>query len=140
MHHDVLDLGEFLFNGGVDSLGDRVRLAESEVAVDSDLDIDIDLVAEHSGMEHIDALDAFLFNDTLPEPILCFGIAGMVHHLIDSVLEDIRSRLADEQTDQEAGDGIEDGESEPRADDTDQSADGGEGVAAVVPCVSHQST
>ena len=138
MNHAVLDLGEVVFNRAVDILGNIVSLHQCQISVGFDLGIDINLGAEQTGLQTADTHDAILLADEGAHLVDGVFVAGFVNHLIDGVAENINGSLENKQTDDDAGNRVEDREAQLCAGDTDQCADGRQCVGTMVPCIGHQ--
>ena len=138
MNHDVFYVRETLLYGVMYLARDLVAFFQRKGAVGTDLDIYIDLISELPGVQQIDLLDARDAFCALADLGFGFRGAGAVDHFADGVFKNIVGGFGDEYADQEAGDSIGDGVSHAGADHADESADGGERVAAVMPGVRHQ--
>ena len=135
VYHAVFDCREFSFDGIVDTLGDGVGFGEGFVAVGLDDDVEVDFGSEEAGFHPADAVYAFGVLDDDEHLFHGFDITGVVDHFIYGVFEDVVGCFKDKDADHNAGYGIHDGEAEAGEEDTDQGADGGKGIASVMPCI-----
>ena len=138
VHHDVLDAGEVPLDAVVDLLGDIVGLDKGHAAVKGDLKVHIDAAAELPGLEPVDAPHLGLEAHAVGKALLGLRVAGVVHHLVGGVVKDVIGGLEDEKADHKARDGLHHRIAEASPGYADEGADGGEGVAPVVPGVRHQ--
>ena len=133
VHHDVLDLGKGFLDLGVHALRDGVGLGQRKARVRADFEVHVHAASEHAGVQHVHAQHALPALGAAADGGLQAVVAGVVHHAVDGVLEDLQGRLQYEQADDEAGDGLHHGDAQPRPHDARQRADGGQRVAAMVP-------
>ena len=120
--HAVLDLGEASLNGVVDPLGGGMGAAEGHKRVGADLHVNVDAIAEEPGFELVDAQDPLLLKNQGAEGGGGFRVAGVVGQLADGVPADIHGGFEDEQADNHACDGVQDGEAQAGAQDAGEAA------------------
>lgn len=136
--HAVLDVCKITFDRFMDIFGDSMRFQQSQVIIGAYFHIDIDAAAEFAGLQHVDVINAFLRLDQGRHSVDRRFVAGAVDHFIDGVFKNFVGGVNDHQADDDAGKGVQHRVTHAGAQDTDEAADGREGVAAVVPGVGHQ--
>ena len=91
MNHDMLDLCELGFDGGVYLLRNGVALSQRDLTVCGNLNIHINPVSEDTGMKQVDAQHSGRRRSALPQGFLHLGITGVVNHFFHGILENIKA-------------------------------------------------
>ena len=133
MHHAMFDAFIEIFHCVVRFLRDAVRGDQGEVLIAADLDIHVDAVAEDARLDVVHAQHALDGEQRPSDFVIEIPVAGFIHHFSDRLAEDIDGGARNEQTDDEGGDDVENGIAAHPADDSDEDAEGGKYVYAVVP-------
>ena len=139
VYHAVLDIGKILFNGMVDTFRNLMGLQQGQVIVGADFHIYKDAAAKLAGAQQVDVIDAGNLGNLGPHGVFFFFGAGFINHFVNGAHKDFIAGLQDHQADYHAGDGIQDRVAHAGAQNTDEAADGRQGIAAMVPGVCHQS-
>ena len=138
MDHAVLDSGEIRLDLVVDPVGDFVGGGQGLVAIGGDLHIYVQPAAKLPGAQQIQPQHSVLCLDGLRHGGFHLRVSGLVHQLPDGAHEDVIGGFQDEQADDQAGDGVQDGQPQLCPGDAHQGADGGQGIGAVMPGVRHE--
>lgn len=112
MDHAVLYPGKRMFDVVVDFLGDVVGLIQGQGAFGTDFHVHVYHGAEIPCFEGVQAKNSRNGQNGLPQGVHHWVAAGLVRHLRDGIQEDVQGRLQDEETDDDAGQGIHDGKAQ----------------------------
>ena len=135
VHSAVLDIREIVLKLLVHALGDGVRIAQRQCAVDRDLGVHINPAAEQPCLEIVHAHDAGRAQHRLAHGVDGVGVGRAVNEAVDALAEDAEGHLEDEQADDDRRDGVEDRQAEPRTEHARKAADGRQRIRAMVPCL-----
>lgn len=126
---------EILFHFIVDAFRHLVGVSQRLFPVNLNFEVDINLVAEHSGADRVHTDYAILPGDVFFHFFIISFAAGSVQQLNHAIFQNIVRCFHNKQTDNYAGYGVHHGKAQHSACDTDERADGGKGVRAMVPGV-----
>ena len=85
MNHDVLDIIKVFFHLSMNALCNLMSICEGLISIDGDLCINIDLIAEHSGMKHIQPVYPILSRNKICQFFLVFTAACGIQHFGNSI-------------------------------------------------------
>ena len=138
MDHAVLAQREGRFDGVVHLLRNLVGGRQLEGAIHRDLHIHVYFVSKEPGLQIVDIFHPRDSKGRPADVLLRLCGTAVIHHLVETVSEDIIGRLEDAQADDDAGHGIHDRVPQPGEQDPREGAHGGERVRAVMPGLRHQ--
>lgn len=122
----------------MDIFGNSMGFQQRQIVVGAYLYIHINTRAEFTGLQDVDMVNALLSFDKGGHGVDGGFVTGAVDHFIDGVFKDIISGIDDHHTDDDAGQWVQDWVTQAGAQDTDEAANRGESIAAVVPGIGQQ--
>ena len=126
MNHNVFDIVKIVFDTVMYMLCNVMSVSKWKISIHRNLRVYVDLVAEHSGTKHIQMDNSRLLGNIIADFIFVLFAARGIEHFIQGIPENIIRYFQNKDTDDNAGDRIQNRKSKHGACNTDQGADGRE--------------